>query len=117
MPCDTMRKPNQTLSQRVEEVKKRVTAVDRLIASRKVTVKVGPQGAITFIGISDSDRDGMTDACIYRMLSRKGSAATKMAIQRAEQSACLEITVERAAHQELQIRRGELFDINSADTA
>jgi hypothetical protein len=84
MPCDTMRKPNQTLSQRVEEVKKRVTVVDKLIAARKVTVKVGPQGAITFTGIPDEDRDGMTDACIYRMLTRKGSAAARMAIQRAE---------------------------------
>jgi len=79
-----MRKPNQTLSARVEEVKKRVTVVDRMIASRKVGVKVGPQGAIVFTGISDADRDGMTDACIYRMLSRTGSAATRMAIQRAE---------------------------------
>ena len=87
MPCDTIRKPNQTLSARVEEVKKRVTAVDRLIAARKVQVKVGPQGAVVFIGISDEDRDGMTDACIYRTLSRKGSAATRMAIQRAEQVA------------------------------
>ena len=87
MPCDTIRKPNQTLTARVEEVKKRVTAVDRLIASRKVQVKVGPQGAVVFVGISDEDRDGMTDACIYRMLSRKGSAATRMAIMRAEQVA------------------------------
>jgi hypothetical protein len=87
MPCDTIRKPNQSLSQRVEEVKKRVTAVDRLIAARKVTVKVGPQGAIVFDGISQEDRDGMTDACIYRMLTRSGTAAARMAIQRAEQIA------------------------------
>jgi hypothetical protein len=71
----------------VTEVKKRVTLVDKLIAARKVTMKVGPQGAVTFTGISESDRDGMTDACIYRMLTRTGSAATKMAIARAEQLA------------------------------
>lgn len=91
MPCDTIRKPNQTLSQRVEEVKKRVTAVDRMIAARQVTVKVGKQGAVTFIGIPDEDRDGMTDACIYRMLTRKGSAAARMAIQRAEQMAGVKV--------------------------
>lgn len=87
MPCDTVVKQGQTLSQRVTEVKKRVTAVDKLIAARKVQVKVGPQGAVTFTGISASDRDGMTDACIYRTLSRTGSAATKMAMARAEQLA------------------------------
>jgi hypothetical protein len=91
MPCDTIRKENQTFVQRVEEVKKRVTAVDRMIAARKVTVKVGPQGAITFIGISDEDRDGMTDACIYRTLRIKGTAATKMAILRAEQIAGVQV--------------------------
>jgi hypothetical protein len=85
MPCDTVKKQGQTLSQRVTEVKKRVTLVDKLIAARKVTMKVGPQGAVTFTGISESDRDGMTDACIYRMLTRTGSAATKMLIARAEQ--------------------------------
>jgi hypothetical protein len=87
MPCGTELKQGQTLSQRVTEVKKRVTLVDKLIAARKVTMKVGPQGAVTFTGISESDRDGMTDACIYRMLTRTGSAATKMAIARAEQLA------------------------------
>ena len=81
MPCDTIRKPNQTLNQRVEEVKKRVTAVDRLIAARKVTIKVGPQGAIVCEGISAEDRDGMTDACIYRMLTRSGTAAARMSIR------------------------------------
>jgi hypothetical protein len=91
MPCDTMRLPDQTMTQRVEEVKKAVTAIDRLIAARKVTVKVGPQGAITFIGISDEDRRRMTDACIYRTLRLKGTAATKMAIQRAEQVAGVKV--------------------------
>lgn len=87
MPCDTVRKQGQTLSQRVTEVKKRVTAIDKLLVARKVQVKVGPQGAVTFTGISESDRDGMTDACIYRTLTRTGSAMAKMAISRAEQLA------------------------------
>jgi hypothetical protein len=86
-----MRMPDQTLTQRVEEVKKAVTAVDKLIAARKVQVKVGPQGAITFIGISDDDRKRMTDACIYRTLRIRGSAATRMAIQRAEQIAGVQV--------------------------
>lgn len=87
MPCDTMRKRNQTVAQRVAEVRKRISLVDKMIATRKVTAKVGPQGAITFIGIPNEDRDGMTDACIYRMITRSGSASAKMAIMRAEQQA------------------------------
>lgn len=87
MPCDTRLKPRQTLTQRKEEVRKRITVVDKLLAQRKITAKVGPQGAITFTGLSAEDRDGMTDACIYRMITRTGSAAAKMAIARAEQMA------------------------------
>lgn len=87
MPCDTMRLPNQTPAQRITEVRTAAQRIDQLVASRKIGVKVGPQGAVTFTGLSDADRARMTDACIYRMLTRSGTAATKMAIQRAEQLA------------------------------
>lgn len=87
MSCDTMLQPNQTLAQRKEQVRTAAQIIDQLIAARRVGVKVGPQGAVTFTGISDTDRAGMTDACVYRMLSRSGSAATKMALLRAEQLA------------------------------
>jgi len=87
MACDTKLKPNQTLSQRATEVRKAAERIDKMLAARKLQVKVGPQGAIAFIGLSESDRDGMTDACIYRMLTRSGSAAAKMQIARAEQIA------------------------------
>lgn len=87
MACETMLAPRQTLAQRKEQIRKAANTIDKLIATRKAGVKVGPQGAVTFTGIPDADRSGMTDACVYRMLSRSGSAATKMAILRAEQLA------------------------------
>jgi hypothetical protein len=87
MPCDTMLKPNQTVAQRIREVRTVAEQIDKLLAARRIKPKVGPQGAITFTGLSDSERDGVTDACIYRMIMRTGSAAAKMAITRAEQLA------------------------------
>lgn len=84
MVCDTIRKPQQTLAQRKEEIRKRLAQVDKLLGTKAVTAKVGPQGAITFIGLSATDRDGMTDACIYRQISRTGSFAAREAIKRAE---------------------------------
>jgi hypothetical protein len=87
MPCFSTPKRNQTVAQRKAEVKKRVTLIDKLIAARKVTVKVGPQGAVVFTGISDADRDGMTDVCIYNMLMSGGTMAAKLKIQQAEQLA------------------------------
>ena len=87
MPCYRVKKKGQTEVQRKAEVKKRMTQVDKLIAARKVQMKVGPQGAITFIGLSDEDRDGLTDVCIYNTLTKTGSAAVRMALARAEQLA------------------------------
>lgn len=82
MPCDTRLKPRQTLAQRKEEVRKDAQNIDKLVATKKVGVKVGPQGAVAFTGLSEEVRDGLTDACIYRMLSLTGSPQTKMELAR-----------------------------------
>lgn len=87
MPCDGSLSWGQTITQRKEEVRKAAAVIDRLVRAGQAQVKVGPQGAVTFTGISAADRARMTDGCIFRMLSRSGSAATKMAIARAEQLA------------------------------
>jgi sugar (pentulose or hexulose) kinase len=91
MPCDTMRLPEQTMTQRMEEVRTAAQKIDAMLASRKIGVKVGPQGAVAFTGLSDADRRRMTDACIYRRIMQSGSAASKMAIARAEQMAGVRI--------------------------
>lgn len=84
MACDTRLKPRQTLSQRKAEVRKVVDLLSARLAARIAKVKVGPQGAIAFEGLSDVERDGVTDACAYRMLMVYGSAQAKLAVQQAE---------------------------------
>lgn len=98
MPCNTMLKKNQTAAQRATEVRKAAERIDKLLASRRIKMKVGPQGAVVFTGLTDTDRDGMTDACIYRMITRSGSAAAKMAISRAEQLAGRNVDRKVVAH-------------------
>ena len=87
MPCDTFLKLNQTIAERKTEVRQAAERIEKLVIAKQVGVKVGPQGAIVFTGLSDDDRDGLTDACIYRRIMASGSAAAKMAIMRAEQAA------------------------------
>lgn len=87
MVCETRLKNRQTLQERKEEVKKVVTQIDQAIAARKVRVKVGPQGAIAFEGITEAQRDGVTDACVYRRIMTTGSALARAEIARAEQMA------------------------------
>lgn len=98
MPCNTTLKPNQTMAQRMSEIRSAAQQIDALIAQRRIGVKVGPQGAVVFTGLSDDVRDGMTDACVYRMLTRSGSAATKMALMRAEQLAGRGVSKSVVAH-------------------
>jgi hypothetical protein len=49
-------------------------------------------------GISNEDRDGVTDACAYRRLVVSGSALAKAAIARAEQLAGRQVDRRVLAH-------------------
>lgn len=84
MPCDTRLKPRQTISERIAEVRAAVAKVDAAIVSGRVKITVGPQGAIAFTAITADERDGVTDACMYRRLMVSGSALAKAKIARAE---------------------------------
>lgn len=87
MPCDTRLKPRQTLKQRADEVRQVVSRIMTGLTSGRIKAKVGPQGAIAFDGIAAAERDGVTDACIYRRIMATGTATAKLAIMRAEQLA------------------------------
>lgn len=84
MPCDTRLKPKQTIQQRAAEVRQVVAALASGLASGRVRAKIGPQGAIAFDGLTEAERDGVTDACAYRRLMASGSATALQAIARAE---------------------------------
>lgn len=85
MPCDTKLKQGQTLKARAEEVRRAVGRLDAALANGRAKAIVGPQGAIAFTGLSEEERDGITDACAYRRLMVSGSALARAAISRAEQ--------------------------------
>src|SRR5262245_44939643 len=87
MSCDTRLMQGQTLAQRKEEVSSVVKTLDKLLAAGQVRAKVGPQGAITFVGWADSEKKFVTDACAYRRIMATGSAAAKLKLAQAEQLA------------------------------
>jgi hypothetical protein len=87
MVCETRLKPRQTIQQRIAEVRRAVAGLAEALAVGRVKAKVGPQGAIAFVGWTDSERDGVSDACAYRRLMVEGSVLAKAAIVRAEQLA------------------------------
>ncbi len=87
MPCDTKSLPGQTLTERKTEIREAVTNLSKALATGKVKVVIGPQGAIAFQGWSDTERARVTDACAFRRVMVEGSALAKAAITRAEQLA------------------------------
>lgn len=84
MPCDTRLAANQTISQRKEEVYSTVVNTQRLILAGVVKVKISKEGAIAFDGLTDADRNRVTDACIYRRLMSIGNNLVKAKIAQAE---------------------------------
>jgi len=89
MACETrLQNRNQTLSQRKAQVKDIVAFTDELIRKNKVRIVVDKKtGAIAFLGMTDAERGGVSDACTFRMIMTTGSALAKQAIARAEQLA------------------------------
>src|SRR5258708_7589568 len=87
MACETKLKPKQTISQRIDEIRKVVATLSNALISGRVKAKIGSQGAIAFDGLSAEERDGVTDACAYRRLMVEGSPLARAAIVRAEQIA------------------------------
>ncbi len=84
MPCDTIRlKPEQTLEERMEEVRQSIRKLQTALATGQVKVDIGPNGGVRFVGW-DKERQGVTDVCAYRTLSAQGSSELRRAVARAE---------------------------------
>lgn len=84
MPCETQRLPNQTITQRKEEIRTSVANLSRMLAAGQIKPIIGPQGAIAFQGWTTQDRSRVTDACAYRLIMATGSPLAKAKIQAAE---------------------------------
>ena len=85
MPCETSRKPNQSLDQRKAEIRTAITALSAaLAAGRARTVIDRTTGAVAFAGIPDLQDARVTDACAYRLIMATGNALARQAIAKAE---------------------------------
>ncbi len=83
MACDTQyTKPNQTITERKEEIRATMVQLSADLAAGRVKVTVGPQGAVAFAGWTE--RKAITDACAYRRIMATGSPLAKAKIQAAE---------------------------------
>jgi hypothetical protein len=98
MPCDTKLKPKQTIQQRATEIRAMVATLAQGLASNRVRVKIGPTGGVAFIGLTDQERDGVTDACAYRRIMATGSALAKAKIAAAEALSGRAVNREAVAH-------------------
>lgn len=98
MPCDRTLKPRQTIKERATEITAVVARLAQALVTGKVKPVIGPTGAIAFQGLTDQERDGVTDNCAYRRLMATGPVTAKLAIQRAEQLSGRSINKQAIAH-------------------
>ena len=100
MPCDTMRlTPGQKSEERLAQIKKALMGLEAMMASGNVTLKIGPQGAVAFVGADLSLlRDNkISDVCAFRKMQIAGSPALRMALARAEALAGRKINLQAMA--------------------
>lgn len=98
MPCDTRLKPRQTIKERAIEVRAAVAKLGQGLINGRIKPKIGPTGGIAFPELTENERDGVTDACIYRRLMAEGSVLAKQAIARAEALAGRTVNRQSLAH-------------------
>lgn len=80
MPCDS-----QPITPEWERQTR--AALDRLndaLERQAVTVTIGAEGSIAFVGRTDAERGGLADLCAYRRLMVENSWPLRLAVQRAE---------------------------------
>lgn len=83
MPCDGMMQYNgQTAAQRRAELAVKAKEVAKLVALKKIGIKIGPRGVVMFTNVPDDVRVGANDSCIYRRI--RGDSAVRAAVLRAE---------------------------------
>jgi hypothetical protein len=88
MSCERKLRRGQSISQRKEEIKTAVEKLTAALAKGAVKLKVNKQnGGISFEGLTDLDRDGLTDACAFRRLLATGTSSVKALIMKAEAAA------------------------------
>ena len=84
MPCDSLVRQGETEQDQKKRIKASIESLEKKLQSKAVTVDIGPQGAIVFKDWSQTDRNGVTDICAYRMLTARVSWGLKQAVMAAE---------------------------------
>ena len=98
MPCDTRRRPNQTLTERKSEIRQAIDKLSAALVSGRAKAIVGPQGAVAFQGWQEGQQANVTDACALRLILSTGSALAKASIAKAEAIAGRGIDRQAIAH-------------------
>lgn len=82
MPCDTKLKPNQTITQRKLEITEVVDRIQKGLVNGSIKLRLSAAGAPAFDGVTN--KNDVTDACIYRRIMVTGSPLAKAKLASAQ---------------------------------
>lgn len=99
MACETYNRRNVSRAQRALDIRASKTRFNEGLISGKVKPVIDKKtGAIAFTGITNEQRDDVSDACVYRHVMSNGSQLAKLAIMKAEQEAGRKVDAGTAVH-------------------
>jgi hypothetical protein len=82
MACDFRIPAGMTPALRKTQIEQAMDRLTKALEAGTVKVKVGPTGALAFVGTWQ--RDGISDTCAYRKLLAASSPALRLALARGE---------------------------------
>jgi hypothetical protein len=90
--CDLTQK-QETPKQAHDRVTKALQALAAGLQGNKVSLEIGPQGAISFRGWAAGERGGLSDTCAYRLMKQQHGFALSRAIAMAEMKSGRKVSI------------------------
>lgn len=85
MACDTRLKPQQTISERIVEVRKAIERLADAIRANRIKIVIDrATGAPAISGWDETSRDGITDGCALRLILKTGNGMARELVAKAE---------------------------------
>jgi len=84
MACESKIRQGQTAADREREIQETIAKLEQALQGGTVTIRIDANGGIVFENWQEAERNGVNDACAFRLLTVAGSFALQQALATAE---------------------------------
>lgn len=84
MACESRIRQGQTAADREREIQEAVNKLEQALQGGTVNMRIDANGGVVFENWAEAERNGVNDACAFRLLTVAGSFALQQALAMAE---------------------------------